>query len=178
MILLSRIIGGAPWWAFPLLALLVVLGLQATRSRTVRWQLLVIAPAVFIAWGIARLVARSAANPLYLADWSAAAACGIALAMATRHSNGIRVDRNRGVVHIAGSWLPLVRYMLIFLAKYALAAATALVPSHGFEFTLADIAVSGVMAGYFSTQLIQLLRTYWLAPNADLRAATSAVDPS
>jgi hypothetical protein len=178
MIMLSRIIGGAPWWAFPLLALLVVLGLQATRSRTVRWQLLVIAPAVFIAWGIARILTRSAADPLYLVDWSAAAACGIALAMATRNGNGIRVDRSRGLVHLPGSWLPLVRYLLIFLTKYALTAATAIVPSHAFAFALADVGVSGVMAGYFSTRLIQLLRTYRLAPNSDLGPAAGAVDAS
>lgn len=45
-----------PWWAFVLLALLIVLGIQALRPRTIAvWRLLIV-PAAFIVWGLISLV--------------------------------------------------------------------------------------------------------------------------
>src|SRR5260370_3911673 len=55
----TRILSGSPWWVYGLLALLIWLGLQAARPRTVSLSRVLISPALFIGWGIVHLMLRS-----------------------------------------------------------------------------------------------------------------------
>src|SRR6185369_9444875 len=62
-----------PVWVFALLAFLVWQGIKATRPRTVTiWRSLIV-PAVFIVWGLSRLVSRQDYAGL-LTAWLGAAA--------------------------------------------------------------------------------------------------------
>jgi hypothetical protein len=74
--MLFNILQNTPWWVFALFALLVWLGLQALRPRTLPIWRLLITPAVFIGWGITSQVA----SPLLLVDWSVTALIGAAIA--------------------------------------------------------------------------------------------------
>jgi hypothetical protein len=169
---LGSILQGTPWWVYPLLALLVALGLQASRPRSIPLARVLVTPAIFIAWGIVSLVARPSFSSGLALDWLITACCGGALAMLTARGDAMRVDRERQVVHLPGSWLPLARNLLIFAAKYSLAVAAALAPTARDQLALWDIAVSGASAGYFLASLARIVLLYRAAPGVELTRAS------
>jgi hypothetical protein len=165
---LGGILQGTPWWVYPLLTLLVFLGLQAAKPRTVPVARVLITPAIFIAWGIASLVARPSFSGGLALDWLITACCGGAVAVLMARGDAMRLDRERHRVHLPGSLLPLARNLLIFAAKYGLAVAVALAPAARDQLALWDIAVSGASAGYFLAWLARILLLYRAAPDVAL----------
>jgi hypothetical protein len=154
------IVQNTPWWVFALLALLIFLGVQALRPRIVAvWRLLVI-PAVFIAWGLATLATRSFGSPVLLLDWLAACAAGAVIGWRTARLEGVTFDRVRGIVQVPGSAFPLVRNVVIFAAKYCLAAAMAIAPASRAGLLWWDVGVSGLAAGYFLCWLVRFAVKY------------------
>jgi hypothetical protein len=159
------VLTATPWWVYPLLALLVALGLRAARARIASLAQVLITPSVFIAWGIASVALKASGAPLLLLDWLAAAVAGAALALLTSRLDAVVIDRERGLVRLPGSWLPLLRNLLIFAAKYGIAVAIARRQEASAHLVLWDIAVSGASAGYFLFWLARLAGRYRSAPS-------------
>jgi hypothetical protein len=155
-----QIIQHTPLWVAALLALLVLLGMQALRPRDVPIWRVVLVPAAFIVWGVLSLRAKAAAAPLLAIDWLVTAAIGAALAWWTTKLEGVRVDYAASRVHVPGSIVPLVRNVSIFLVKYGLTAAMAVAPALQGMLSPWDIAVSGVSAGYFIGWLVRFGLNY------------------
>ncbi len=158
------ILQGTPWWVYPLLALLVFLGLQASRPRDVPLARVLATPAIFIMWGIASLITRSSVPGGLVIDWLIAASGGGALALLPARADTMRLDRVRQIVHLPGSWLPLARNLLIFGAKYGIAVAATIAPAARAELAFWDVAVSGLSAGYFLAWVARLVRLYRTEP--------------
>jgi hypothetical protein len=143
------IVQHTPLWVFGLLAVLVVVGVQALRPRDVPvWRPLLV-PVVFILWGVNSLLAKVAAAPWLSVDWLTATVIGFAIAAATVRLDGVQVDRAAGRVHLPGSPAPLARSLAIFVARYGLGATMVVAPALQSSLTPWDIAVSGLSAGYF-----------------------------
>ena len=141
-------------------ALLVVLGVQALRPRTISvWRLPAI-PLVFIVWGLITLATRSIGSPVLFLAWLIAGAAGLLLAWRTVRLDRLAVDRDRGVVQVPGSRVPLVRNLVIFGVKYVLTATIAISPDHRDTLLLCNFAVSGLMAGYFVGWLVRFALKY------------------
>ena len=156
------IVTHTPLWVWPLLALLLWLGVVALRRRAVPlWRLLVV-PALFITWGGLSLVQRAQATPSFALVWLGAAVLGAVLARALWRLEAAAPDRARNLVTVRGTALPLVRNIVLFVAKYALAVAMARAPTP--LLALGDIAVSGLGAGYFLGWIAMLARAYRAAP--------------
>jgi Family of unknown function (DUF6622) len=149
-----------PWWAFVIFALLVARGVTGLTPRSVPVVRLMIVPAVFVAWGIASLAMRSTGSPLLVADWLACAAAGLAIGWQTTRLDGIRIDRAAGLVMVPGSIVPLLRNLLIFLTKYALAVAMTMAPAWRADIVSWDVAVSGLSAGYFIAWMLRFALRY------------------
>jgi hypothetical protein len=167
-----RIVQHTPPWVFAVLAVLVVLGAQALRPRTLPiWRLLVV-PAVFIIWGVVSVATRSAASPVLAVDWLSTGAAGFAIASLTTRLQGVRIDRAGGRVELPGSAVPLMRNLAIFATKYGLTAAMAVAPA--LQATLApwDIGVSGLSAGYFMGWLFRFAIEYRKERQAELMSPT------
>jgi len=163
------IVQNTPVWVFAIFGLLVWLGAQALRTRTLPLWRLLITPAVFIGWGIVSLALRSAAAPILVADWAIAAVIGAAIGWTTTTGfNRVQIDRARGLVSLPGSTLPLIRNLLIFSAKYGLGAAAAIAPRLQADLAVWDIAVSGASAGYFLAWLTRLAFAYRRKPETPL----------
>ena len=62
------ILQNTPKWVFALFAVLIVLGVQALRARTLPIWRFLITPVIFIGWGVASLALQSLSSPLLLAD--------------------------------------------------------------------------------------------------------------
>lgn len=156
-----------PIWVFVVLAVLVFMGIQATRPRTVRLLRLLITPAIFITWGIISLTSKHAFTALLATDWLVTAAVGIAIAGALVRFPTLRADRSRQIVQVPGSILPLIRSVGIFVAKYGLAVAAAVAPQAADSIAFWDVAVSGLCVGYFLGWVARLAMAYRRAPALD-----------
>jgi hypothetical protein len=152
---LLPILSNTPWWVFLLFALLLWLGILSLRPRPVPLRRLLITPAVFIGWGSVALALAASRALLVLPAWIAAAALGGVLAFSTVRLAGLRLDRNRGLVELPPSALPLLRNLLIFAAKYVTAVAIATHPDARDRLALWDMAISGAAAGYFIGWLLR-----------------------
>jgi hypothetical protein len=154
------IIQHTPMWVFALLALLVFLGVQALRPRTLPiWRLLLV-PAAFIVWGVVSLLGRAAAVPLLGVDWLVTAAIGMAIGWWTTRLESVEIDRAAGRAQVPGSAVPLVRNLSIFVVKYCLTAAMAVAPALQAMLSPWDIGVSGLSAGYFIGWLVRFALKY------------------
>lgn len=169
--LIGAIVTNTPVWVFALFALLIFMGVQASRSRLVNPRRMLIAPAVFIAWGLVGLVLKPHFSMLLAGDWIAALAVGAAIGWSTTRLAGMRVDHAAGRVHLPGSKAPLIRFVSIFLIKYVLNAAMAINPAMITLLAPWDVAVSGLMAGYFIGWLARFLARYRSAPSGNLATA-------
>jgi hypothetical protein len=173
MTALLNILEGTPLWVFAVFALLLWLGLQALRPRIVQTWRVFLTPAVFIAWGLATLAVNLAGAPMLVLDWLLAAGVGGALAMMTVRLPGLGVDRERGLVRLPASRLPLIRNMLIFGAKYVIAVAVARHPEWRAALAPWDIAVSGLALGYFLGWSLRFARAHRRAAGTDLAARSA-----
>jgi hypothetical protein len=157
-----------PWWVYALFVMLVLLGVQALRPRTIPVWRLLITPGVFIVWGVIGLILQPSVSSSFLwLDWLAAAAIGCTIAWLTTGAADIH---RAGVVIVPGSALTLVRNMVIFAAKYGLAVAAVIAPAQRQQLALWDVAVSGASAGYFLGWLAILGLAYWRATRSALIA--------
>ena len=154
------IVQNTPLWVFALLILLIFLGVQALRPRTIPVRRLLIVPGVFIAWGLATLAQRSVGSPILLLDWLAVCAAGWSIGWRITRLDGVAFDRALGIVQVPGSAFPLVRNLVIFAAKYGLAAAMAIAPAARGELIFWDVGVSGLTAGYFLGWLVRFALKY------------------
>ena len=162
--ILGAILVHTPVWVYALFALLVFLGAQGLRPRIVTLRRLVILPAVFIVWGIEGLVTKPNFSALLMADWIAAIAAGVALAALIVRFPDLRADRDSRRVHLPASVQPLIRNIVIFLARYSLGVAMAMLPAAREHLAFWDVAVSGLSAGYFLGWLGRLAVAYRRAP--------------
>lgn len=165
------ILSGTPVWVYVLFAWLVWAGLLGLRERSVPIARVVIMPIVFIAWGLAGLAQRGAEG---VAPWLLAALAGMAGANAVRARFQIEVPLRR--VSQAGSLMPLLRNMSIFLAHYALHVATVFEPARASLLMRIDAAVSGLCAGYFIGSLVRIGRA-WQQASLDACEHASPLDP-
>ncbi len=165
MALVWGILFGTPLWAYGLLALLIWLGLQAARDREIHLSRVFITPAVFISWGSYRLVSQSLLTPALFSDWLIGALAGALAGAALPRLGGMGVDRHARRVRMPGHWLPLVRNLVIFGAKYGLAVAAGIQPALRQPLTPWEFAVSGASAGYFLGWLLRFAWAYRKAPD-------------
>lgn len=163
----TAILTGTPWWVFLLFAVLVALGAQALRPRTMPLARVFITPAVFVGWSLSSLVTAVKVAPLVLPGAIGAGVIGFGVAALTVRLDAMRAEPGR--VTLPGSALPLFRNLLIFIAKYVIAAATAIRLDWHAPLLLADIAVSGLAIGYFIGWTLRLLGGYRRALRLDRR---------
>ena len=166
----TRILAGTPWWVYGLLVALIWLGMQSARLRTVSFSRILIAPVIFIAWGIASLLLRPNVSDAIV--WLGTAACAAAFAVLVTRIDGIAADRRLGLVRVPGSFLPLARFLTIFIAKYALAVAASVRPDLRDVLAPWDVGVSGLAAGYFLGWTLAFLRGCRRAPGIGLGTET------
>jgi hypothetical protein len=156
-----------PIWVFPLFAYLVWLGIKATRPRTVTiWRSLIV-PAVFIVWGLSRLLSRQDyAWPLV--TWVAAAAVLLVIGLLT--ARPFELDHTTGEIKRPGSWVPLIRNVTVFALQYTVAVIAAIDPHDASTAAIVGRAISGGTTGYFLGRTVALLRQYWKQRREDIKA--------
>jgi len=174
----GAIVTHTPAWVFFLILVLLAIGIQAMRTRSVAPRRLLITPAVFVAWGVVSLAAKPHFSAMLAGDWIAAALLGLGFGWTTTRLAGLRADRERKRAYLPGSPALLARVVTVFLVKYALNATMAMRPDLLDRLAPWDAAVSGLMAGYFVGWLLRFWSRYRVAPALEPRSpdlATAAL---
>ena len=135
-----------PFWVWPVLALIIVIGLKRTRDRTVSAPRLVLMPLIILglaAWNLAAL------------GGSLTAMAGLGIGIVVGTSAGLSLESragttqvSRGVVHLKGDWISLLVLLAIFAMRYATTvvsiAAPAIAASDTYHFATA------LLSGFFA----------------------------
>ena len=159
------IITHTPLWVWPLLAYLVWQGIKAMQPRTTTiWRALIV-PAVFIVWGLSRLLSRQD-HAWPLVTWVAAAAVLLVIGLLT--ARPFELDHTTGEIKRPGSWVPLIRNVTVFALQYTVAVISAVDPHEATTAAIVGRAISGGTTGYFLGRTIALLRQYFKQRRVDL----------
>jgi hypothetical protein len=163
-----QILVHTPIWVFPLLAWLIWQGIKAMRPRTVTiWRSLIV-PAVFIVWGLSRLLSRQQDAMWPLLSWGAAAA--VLLTLGLLSARPFELDHTTGEIKRPGSVVPLIRNLTVFALQYTVAVIAAVDPHDATTAAIVGRAISGGTTGYFLGGTVALLRQYFKQRKEDIKA--------
>jgi hypothetical protein len=142
------IVSGIPWWVLPLRGLLIAIGVRALKTRYVPLPVALIAPVAFTIWGAITLL-RAKPDVVPVLSFVIAAIVGIAIAIVTTWNRDVVVDLVGRRVCLPGSYVPLIRNLAIFSAKFVLTFAVTVHPDLRNTLVPWDLGISGISAGYF-----------------------------
>jgi Family of unknown function (DUF6622) len=118
MTMFINILAHTPVWVFPLIGLVLWLGVINLRQREVALRSLLIYPLVLLALSIGNAMRTSAPATLALMDWLGAAAVGTMIGWrVTRRP--VAVDPARRRLTLQGSIVPLVMIAAIVVLRYS-----------------------------------------------------------
>lgn len=138
-----QIVTNTPLWVWPLMALVVWLGVLGLRPRTLPLWRLAILPAVGLVLSFVG-IGQAVRPALALVGWLAALAIALPLGYAIGRRRVVhRLDDGR--LEIAGGWFMLAFGLSIFVARYALGVVFAMVP--GLRADPVWIALAGAVGG-------------------------------
>jgi len=153
---LSGIVFGPPIWVWPLLILLIFLGLRASRTRTSS-----VIPFYFLPLlGMISLRSVSSLNNAELA-WLCFGAGYLAAAIgAYRIQSRWILNRTGNRLTLAGEWLSMITFMIIFWANFVRGTLMAVNPEiyDSWLFSIVFPIVVGCVAGTFLGRSIRVIR--------------------
>jgi hypothetical protein len=166
----TEIIARTPLWIWVLFAFLLFIGIRALRASTVSFVRLAILPLVFLAWGLSGFVTTYGLRPIGMAVWLVAVVIGFALGRVAVRAIEIRADKERRLIRLPGSVVPLVLVLVIFATKYTLGVLSGMQPGISAVplYMSVDVGVSGLLTGMFAGRIFALWRKYQAAPHEEL----------
>jgi hypothetical protein len=157
--MLFDILRHTPPWVWGLLTLLVVLGLSQTRDRAVSLTRIVALPLGMSLFAMHGNASMFHASPWTWVLWLSAALASTAWFATSDLPAGQRYDARTRLVHMPGSWEPLLLMMAIFSIRYAVAVALALHPQARGDLAVAAIVATlyGGLGGIFIGRMVRTL---------------------
>ena len=154
--MIAGILQNAPIWVWPLLVVLIAVGLRASRAREARTWMVYALPVlgVLAVSAVSRLPA-----PVWI--WGVfVLAYGLGALAGFRFQGRIILHKANGVARLSGEWLTLVVLMVIFWMNFAAGFTAQVMPwvyvSIGFHSAFA--MVEGLASGSFLGRAARLLR--------------------
>ncbi len=156
------ILKNTPWWVYVLFIYLVIMGLKATRTRTVALWKLFILPVLFSWMSIHSLISSFPIDAFSVSTWGGAILIGTFFGWLQMHRSKIDINKQKHQITLPGTWWTLILILLIFATKYYFGYQLGVDPtlkyqSH-FEFSM--LAVSGIITGLFIGRALALLIRY------------------
>lgn len=154
-----EILKRTPAWAFAILAVLVGLGIQQARTRTISRLRAFVVPVVVVVLSAASALLTSNDVVASGIAWIVAAVATAALINAYGEPLHITVLSDNRLV-LPGSWLPMAMFILIYLLRYATGVGKSLAPDlvNAPGFVAASSAAYGVFSGVFFGRALLLMR--------------------
>ena len=169
---LFQIVTHTPLWVWAGLAVLVLYGLQQTRTRTVGAPRLWLVPIVMGGYSFLGTWSAfgGAGQVLAIASWIVGAALGFASNRSLDLPRQVSANAD-GTFRVGGSFAPLVLFVSIFLLRYAIGVMLAVAPAFAHEPMVALLAslASGLPTGLLIARSRKVLSTR--RPSNDMLAA-------
>lgn len=169
---LLAILQGAPLWVWPLLALLLFLGIRSLRRRSVPVASIIALPLAFFGLSLSNLLPLDDLAPLRIGVWLLALLAGVVPGWLLVRPERIAVDRARRRLTVPGSMVPLLLMLAAFAGGFYFGYLFARYPELKSDVTTLALASAyrGLMSGYFLGQALRLFRLYFRAPQSALSA--------
>ena len=155
--MLTAILTGAPIWVWPLLVVMVILGLLASKSRTRTYI------PIYFFWllGFLSLNAVNSLSPAPLIWGAFGVAYVLGALYGYRFQRRIIIKKSDGRITLKGEWLSMIVLMAIFWMNFVGGVVRAISPdiytSNGFHAIFAIIA--GLASGTFIGRAIRVYQT-------------------
>lgn len=158
-----------PSWVWPLLALLLWLGVAAMRTRSIRLVRLIVLPAVFFALSVFSMLSSPLPLVEALGIWLAGLALGSLIGRLIAPRHGVIIDRARHRLTVPGSIVPLILIVVIFIGRYASGYAFARYPELRQDTFAVILAASyaALCTGIMLGRTLPLLAAYFRAVPLD-----------
>ena len=152
------IIQHTPAWVWGLLAALMGLGLWQTRDREMTLTRITILPLVLIALSLSGVLKVFGPLPTALGAWAAGVGAALMIGRQLVAVRGARWSAQTGLLHVPGSWLPLVLIVGLFCIKYIAGASLGMHPALAHDTTFAGVCslAYGGFSGLFLTRAMSL----------------------
>ena len=163
------IIGGTPFWIWPFLALLLWPGWRAGQPRTIAPGRIFVLPAAVFIMSVSTLI-DEAPGPLSVLIWCCGIAAGCGIGFVAHRDNGLRVDRDHGLLHFPGEWRTMGLISVVFALRYYWGYQSAVHPELVAEtgVIMSYLAFNGVLSGIFIGWRLHTIRVYRTGLSEDL----------
>jgi hypothetical protein len=156
-----QILAGTPVWVWPLLALVVALGLMQLRDRQVTAARVLMLPVVMIGMSLTSTIATFGLRPAVLGAWGMAAIALAAVLSLAQWPSGIQRLPQGGGYLIPGSIVPLLLILATFALRFLIGATGGMAPRRLSDpvFAITVCTLLGLVSGAFLARALQVLKT-------------------
>lgn len=152
----TSILQGAPFWVWPVLAMLVWLGLKATQQRTVlAWPIYLMPLAGILSLNAVRgLGAEAIVWGMFIAAYLLGMFWGV------KYQRNVVQHKSNGRVTLRGEWMTFLVLMTVFWMNFTGGVVQAMAPElySSANFAFGFSAVAGLAAGSFMGRAFGTLR--------------------
>ncbi|RTL66233.1 MAG: hypothetical protein EKK41_19100 [Hyphomicrobiales bacterium] len=150
-----------PLWVWPLLALVVALGLMQLRDRQVTAARVLMLPVVMIGMSITSTIGTFGLRPDVLGAWGLAATTVAAMLAWARWPSGIERLPHGGGYLIPGSIVPLLLILATFALRFLIGATGGIAPQRLTDpvFAITVCTLLGLVSGAFLARAVRVLIT-------------------
>ena len=154
------IVQHTPAWVWGLLTALVALGLWQTRPLEMSLTRVTVLPLVLTTLSLGGVLSAFGHLPVAFVAWAAGVAVALGLARKAVSVRGASWSASRGLLHVPGSWLPLVLIVSLFAVKYGAGVSLSLAPALASDWTFAGLCslAYGMFSGLFLARALSLRR--------------------
>jgi hypothetical protein len=162
-------LGKAPLIVWPLLGVLLWVGLRRTRPTISKLRTLLIVPLIILAISIKRMAALSL-DEVSLLSWLGALIIGGAIGWLMMRGTPVRADHQNKLIGLPGSWVTLCSLLIIFFSRYYFSALFAAQPALRADaaYVIASVSLLGFFLGFFTGRQIGHYHQYRKTATTDL----------
>ncbi len=147
---LWQILSGAPWWVYVLFIILIRLGIQSFKPRTISFQRLLLFPLIFLVWSALRLSTKvELGDPSLILWWVVSISLGAYLGMLEVRHWKIHVDKHKKTITIPGNYSTVILIFAIFILNFFWGYLLATREVYPYWMLLADTVTTTVLSGFF-----------------------------
>jgi hypothetical protein len=158
------VLAHTPLYVWGIFALIIVLGYQRTRDRTVQLWRMFLFPALMIVTAVSGMVGAGLGSlPAIVAGLAVGGVSGWLL-----ERDGATRRLPNGQIWLRGDWWSFIQVLVIFGFRYSLAVVTAVNPAFAADPTvhLATMFVSSLLSAMILGRTLARLRVYFTAAPA------------
>lgn len=156
-----KIINNIPLFVWPLFVMLLIGGIKASKTNQMPLKLLMLIPAVFLSLSLFSFFGRYASEPLAIVLWILCLGAGSFIGFSHIQRLELRFDKQKKMIELPGSWIPLLLSMSIFIAKFSVGMMRSLLPHlEGSILFLGFELFSGIILGIFAGRAVSCFLRY------------------